>query len=185
MSNCENASLVLSTYNGTTSNNGASCTWSNINFRSVLGNMYDKYDNFNLTLNTISSSYVGANVGSTAITASPNGEFDRNLLVKVSGLPFQNNSFYVSNNGGVNQSGSIFGTMFLARSQTNTQYFYSSNIAQFCKNKEVTDISIDLLRFDFTTPATASAFPNMVYIFDIFPITDTKTEKVDHRMFIK
>ena len=39
MSNLQNASLVLSTNNGTSNNNRTSITWNNINLRTLLGDM--------------------------------------------------------------------------------------------------------------------------------------------------
>ena len=153
---------MLSTYNGTTFNNGASCSWSNINFRSLLGTLYDKYDCFNLTLNTVVSGVTSNTLGTSAFGSSVNGEGDRNLLIKFSGIPFINNSYMVNSNYNVNQSGAILGSFYMARSQVNTQYFYSSNIAMFGKNKEVSDITIDLVRLDFSTPVSGQAYPALV-----------------------
>ena len=82
--------LVLKTSdltNGSTTNIG-SCdtlrqnfTWFNINLRALLGDLYNQYDYFNLSLISISSSLASANVnaGSTE---------DRLVYVKLGGLPF-------------------------------------------------------------------------------------------------
>ena len=54
MSTNENASLVLNSVNASSTNSiKTSFTWANINLRSLLGDMYDRYDRFNLCLNTI------------------------------------------------------------------------------------------------------------------------------------
>jgi len=185
MSNYENASLVLSTYNGATSNNGASCTWSNINMRVLLGPLYDKYDCFNLTLNTIVSGVTAAGLGTSTFGTSASGEGDRNLLIKVSGIPFINNSYVVGSTYNVNQSAAILGSFYMARSQVNTQYFYSSNIAMFGKNQDIANLTIDLVRLDFSTPISAGVpYPNFVYIFDIFGIPkDDPQAKADKHIF--
>ena len=61
----ETASLLLksseltfgSTTNiGTADTNGTTLTWNNINLRVLLGDLYDKFDRFNLNLNTIATS---------------------------------------------------------------------------------------------------------------------------------
>ena len=66
MSNSQNASLVLNTASGTdvslimnqvlTVANKSAHQWTNINLRSLLGDIYDKYTLFNLCLNTVASS---------------------------------------------------------------------------------------------------------------------------------
>ena len=44
----ENASLVLNTYESTMTDNNTINTWTNVNLKSVLGDMFDKYETFNL-----------------------------------------------------------------------------------------------------------------------------------------
>ena len=46
-----NASLVLSTTTSSNNTSRTSFTWNNIDLRMLLGDMYDKYDRFNLCLN--------------------------------------------------------------------------------------------------------------------------------------
>ena len=48
MTNLQNASLVLSTNNGTSNTTRTSTTWTNIDLRTLLGDMYNKYDMFNI-----------------------------------------------------------------------------------------------------------------------------------------
>ena len=87
MSNLQNASLVLSTNNGTSNNNRTSTTWNNINLRMLLGDMYEKYDLFNLCLNSVSS---GATLNN--IYKAPT---DSNVLMRVSGIPFINSTYNI------------------------------------------------------------------------------------------
>ena len=87
MSNLQNASLVLSTNNGTSNASRTSTTWTNINLRSLLGDMYDKYDMFNLCLNTVAT---GTSANNFYATSS-----DMQVMIRVSGLPFINNTYNV------------------------------------------------------------------------------------------
>ena len=87
MPNLQNASLVLSTNNGTANNNRTSITWNNINLRTLLGDMYEKSDLFNLCLNSVSSGATLNNVYK--------GPTDSNVLMRVSGLPFINSTYNI------------------------------------------------------------------------------------------
>ena len=87
-----NASNAPVTYFGTTINNNigriaqnrSSLSWYNVNLKSILGSMYDKYEKFNIYLNFIA----GSGTGGTAETT-----LDYRLFqVQVSGLPFINNN---------------------------------------------------------------------------------------------
>jgi hypothetical protein len=83
-----------STNIGTCDQFRTSFTWNNINLRMLLGSMYDQYDYFNISLISISSSLTQAlAVGATAD--------DKMVFVKMSGLPFINQTFQQStgNNG--------------------------------------------------------------------------------------
>ena len=95
MTSQEKATLVLKTsdltYNsssniGTANSTGTVCTWNNINLRVLLGNLYDKYERFNLCLNTF--------------TANSSGvlEADSGTYITLAGLPFVNNSYVVKSN---------------------------------------------------------------------------------------
>jgi hypothetical protein len=97
-----NASLVLSTNNGTTNASRTSTTWSNINLRSLLGDMYDKYDTFNLCLNTVATG-----VSQSYYNASPN---DLQVLLRIQGLPFLNNTYNIGNTYNANNNICTIGT---------------------------------------------------------------------------
>ena len=56
----ENATLVLRTFDVNTSLQNTYYVWENIYLRNLMGNMYDKYETFNLCLTSISSTTVGA-----------------------------------------------------------------------------------------------------------------------------
>ena len=181
MSVSENASLVLNSVNCSSTNSiKSSFTWNNINLRSLLGDMYDKYDRFNLCLNTIASAYT-----LTGLTGATNNQ----CLIRVSGLPFVNNTYNISSSGlNVNNSSTIIATFTFSSSAPAvpiTQYFYGSNIATFSKNSDITSITIDYVRvYDLLTPDSTNSFPQMTFIFDIFGIDDYKTNDVSRRIKI-
>lgn len=178
MSNLENASLVLRTADlpaGSSTTLGScdafntSFTWNNINMRTLLGTMYDKYDTFNLCLSSITTEIA---VGSFGY-----GLIDRIAVINVGGLPFVNNTY----NTGLkcNTTTAVLGTFTFVANQSTSQFFYSSNVATFGKNQDVCNISINYTRIipngagTYVTQNSATAanvFPNVVFIFDIFGI---------------
>ena len=93
MSYQEIACLVLKTNvlptNGTTNAYGtgnsklSSFTWTNINLRTLLGDMFDKYDRFMLLLQNISQS----------LAAAMSSGDDRCILINMSGLSFVNSTY--------------------------------------------------------------------------------------------
>ena len=249
MSNSQNASLVLNTASGTdvslimnqvlTVANKSAHQWTNINLRTLLGDMYDKYDTFNLCLNTVASSlpnsvaittqalsasvqtagtqvtlattnaaiqigqYVTgvnvppnttvSNISSNTLTLSNptltgipastvlsfySAGFATNenlqVIMRVSGLPFINNTYNITSSGNVNSSYCTIGTFTFGGNSTATQYFYGSNIATFGKNQDICNITIDYIRIsDLKGPTvtnTLNIFPNVSFIFDIFGI---------------
>jgi hypothetical protein len=100
------ACLVLKTnvlpMNGTTNDYGTSnsintiFTWNNINLRSLLGDMFDKYDRFLLLLQNISNASPSATPGDAVD--------DRAILMNMSGLSFINSNYvqtFQSNTGSV------------------------------------------------------------------------------------
>ena len=90
ISSQQNGIAVSNTY-GFTDAFKTNCTWTNINMRDVLGDMYDEYDEFNLVLsNMISMSHVNwsvvlANFGDTAN--------DETNYIEITGLDFQNQGY--------------------------------------------------------------------------------------------
>ena len=97
MSNSRTASLVLNSYAATSTNTGkTSLTWSNINLRTLLGDMFDKYETFNLCLNTIHTGLPPAIFTTTAD--------DANVIMKVSGIPFINNTYNTGTKTNTNSS---------------------------------------------------------------------------------
>ena len=114
---------------------GSSMTWNNINLRSVLGTLYDKYDTFNLCLNTISTSQANT------IDVNPDS---KNITIKLGGLPFINQTYNVKS--GSSSSSTSLATFNFTSSSSTTQYYYSNNIATFGKNSDTCNITIEYFR---------------------------------------
>jgi hypothetical protein len=138
--------------------------------------MYNKYDRFNLCLNTISSGISADYLANQA---------DAQVLVRVSGLPWINNSYNIKANGSHNTGTTVIASFLFVNNSQQNQYFYSSNIATFCKNSDIASITIDYIRVsDLAAPAVANgtAFPHVAFIFDIFGIDDFKIDQVQQRI---
>lgn len=103
MTSQEKALLVLKTsdltYNtsnsiGTANATGTQCTWNNINLRVLLGNLYDTYDRFNLTLNTFTTGPLNGVIA----------DADTGTYITLSGLPIVNNTYAVRTNSISNEA---------------------------------------------------------------------------------
>jgi len=114
---------------------GSSITWNNINLRTLLGDMYDQFDIFNICLNTISTAQ--------ANTIDPNAD-SRNVNVKIGGLPWINQTYNVKT--GVNGMTTTLATFNFTPSSATTQYYYSNNIATFGKNSDTCNLTIEYWR---------------------------------------
>jgi hypothetical protein len=170
MSNLQIASLVLrssdltlnsSTQYGTCDAARLTQTWNNINLRTLLGDMYDKYDLFNICLNTITTSTSAANTGAS--------NDDRNVIIKLSGLPFVNQTYSVKQ--GCNTNICPIASFQFISNATSTQLFYSNNAFTFGKSQQLCNLTIQYGRvIDDLLPATGTIYPNMVFLFDIIGV---------------
>jgi len=164
--NSVNASLINSMRN-------------NINLRNLFGDMYDKYDRFNLCLNCISTAYTDS-----ALSGTTNSQ----VLIRLSGLPWIGCNYYITSNAiNVNNIYNIIGTFKFSSStpQEPITFIYNNNIATFSKNSDITSITIDYLRLvDLLTPDTTNTYPQVSFIFDIYGIDEYKTNDVSRRIKI-
>lgn len=171
MSTLRHASLVLKTsdFAVNTLNSFGFCdsvkariTWNNINLRSLLGDMYDAYDSFNLCLNTIATTKAGV------IDAS-----NQDLYVRISGLPWSNQCYNVKN--GSNGSSTILGAFNYLSGASQVQYYYSNSIATFSKNQDICNITIEFVRISddiLGAPSGQVAYPNTIIILDIVGVKE-------------
>ena len=180
----ETASLVLksseltfgSTTNvGTADTNGTTLTWNNINLRVLLGDLYDKFDRFNLNLNTIATSQANS-IGTAAD--------DRCCYVTIDGLPWVNNTYNQKTN--TNTTSTVIESCVFASQGQTTQYFYGNNTTTFIKNKDIASITITLLKIlDNSKPSTTNAFPNIIFIFDIEGVEAYRVKDVTESRLLK
>lgn len=186
----ESASLVLKTSdlpaNGT-NNIGSSdqyytnMTWSNINLRTLLGNMYDKYDKFALVPVAYQS-----NIGDGTFGATSD---DRIVTINIAGLPFTNNVYNSSS-----KTNQVSSTFYVTRFVQNTFMAGTTggSVLTFTKNQELVNLNIFYQRIAVNGSGnynitTTTAFPQMVFTFNIFGIskTDRVADMNSSRMFDK
>ena len=167
--NIEHASLVLkpnlltagTTNSFGTSNTGRTIyTYSNINMRNILGNMYNKYSKFNLVLK---------NVMTEAVNTWGNVGQDQAVTINISGLNFINN--YEVTTKTTTQQSTL--TSLLFNPSGSLSVTYTNNcVATFITNgPENVDITITYQRIsDGLTPD--GVFGKVLFIFDIIPINN-------------
>ena len=134
-------------------------TWYNVNFRSILGDMMDKYTKFNIKL-------VSMHFTSVAFTTTDLVE----LLCKINicGLPFSNCNYDFKKNL-VNYS--VIGLHTITDSTQ--QYFLEDNSITIHKPSEKSDIRIFLTTFDGLPPDwTTFIAPQYEFNFKIYGIKD-------------
>ena len=144
---------------GSWSNGKQKTSW-RINFRNLLGEQYRDNDLYVLRLNQLA--YAQANF--------PNANADRQIIVNISGLRFQNSTYSVSSGNNTDRNQLVI----LNMATTSTTIDYSPNIAMcnFTISGEYVTITIELLRTIDNQPAqyNLEKFPHMVYQFDIYSV---------------
>jgi hypothetical protein len=135
-------------------------TWYSVNFENILNGLYDKYDMFNLRLNSVSYT----NQAAFGVAA-----FDRLTYFQVNDLPWENNSYSTTRK--CNTNSTVLGAVNFAQGAANTIAFDNSFIATFRKQKTA-NITIQLLTLDGNPPAlnAATQFPRISFYFDIIPV---------------
>ncbi len=173
MSNIEYATLCLSNKFGIADAKNISCTWNNINIRTLLGPMYDKYDTFVLSLESIMQSESADDVGVS--------NDDALVLVQMSGLPFINTTFNIQT--GFNNYSTILTPIHVGSNTINFNTF-NNVFRTFGKASDLINITIGFLRYDFAPGNTTlvNPYPNMTYIFNIFGIAKEKGDLNNTRM---
>ena len=126
---------------GTIANNRCTLTWKNVDMRRVLGEMYDKYETFNMYLYQINQS-VG--FGGSATCAANQQLVD----IRIRGLQFLNNGY---NTISRNNTSSAFLTSYVLNLTSNANAsigtvtpMFNPTIVTFGKNSDCVDITIDM-----------------------------------------
>lgn len=139
--------------------------WNNINLRLLLGDLYDKYDTFNLCLTSIScgapSEAIGANYLDNDID---NGH----LTVYISGLPFINNTYDVAKCRNIHEAPLGIFTYPTATTTIGYRVYNDAGIVTFGKSQEQCNIQISMRRvFDDDEPVSVNYLPITNYMFTI------------------
>lgn len=147
--------------------------WNNINLRTVLGDMYDEYETFNLSLTSIGSSKTPAGLGANFGNSDINNLF---LTVYIEGLPFIHNTYDVAKR--INTGRAVLG--IFTYPQTNAtialRVFNQSGTLTFGKSQEQCTLTLTFKRVsDDATPETIDAFPNTNFTFFINGIRKAST----------
>jgi hypothetical protein len=171
-----------STNIGTCDQFRTSFTWNNINLRMLLGDMYDQYDYFNISLISISSSLT------QALAAGATAD-DKIVFVKMSGLPFINQTFQQST--GNNGTFAYVSTLSIPLTANTSTQFYNNlgNVCTFNKDQDQCNINISFFRvLDDTKPAlnAGNINPQFSFIFVITGINKPDNpDRINHLMRIK
>lgn len=176
MENIEKASLILKTNQAGIINTArTSITWNNINLRTLLGSMYDKYETFNLSINSIQTTE--SLLSLTLLTA-------RACYINISGLPFLNNTYDVQLQS--NTSTANLCSFTVPSEDTSQLTFYQNHFLTFSKHQESLNISLEYRQvIDNNPPSSlsfADQFPHTVFSFSIYGIPKIENDSNGSRM---
>ena len=162
---------------GKVSNNRTSVTWKNINLKTLLGDMFEKYDRFNINLNYIAG-------GATAGNAETNAD-NRLFQVKLSGLPFTSsyNQPTQTNVGSVNLT-----VVQVPSTASTTWYnnFLSQQYFTFTK-QDLVNITVDLHTVATDTyyvPSNANLMiGHLILSFNIYGVENFEKKDITSQRF--
>ena len=155
-------------------------TWFNINLRNLLGDLYNQYDYFNISLVSMSSS---------AAAASLQGNIDdKTDYVEISGLPFVNQTYdQPTQNNHTSATLTIYQIPTSAIAATQQYNNSQINVLTFGKSQDLCNINIALLRVLDNKKPTTLTIPNPQFAF-IFIITGVDRSdnpyRINHSMKI-
>ena len=148
-------------------------TWNNINLRTLLGDLYDKYDLFNLCLKNI--------VVATSTAASGTLSDDKTILINLGGLPFVNQTYNQATN--TNLSSIVLSPFIMASGGPSFNQITNLKQFTFSKNQDICNIRINYTKvLDGAIPTGTASYPNYVFIFDIYGIPRDEGNKNSTRM---
>jgi len=152
---------------GIVAKNRTSITWFNVSLKTVLGDMYDKYERFNIALNFIAGSQTGTSSGSSD---------NRIFTVKMGGLPWTS-SYDVGL--GCNTGKVILTAVQIPINGSSTwvNNYFTQQYYTFTK-QDLCNITMDLHTLVTDTYYTVSANSNMLghctFSFNIYGIEEYK-----------
>ena len=181
------ACLVLKTnvlpMDGTTNSYGTSnsmntiFTWTNINLRTLLGDMFDKYDRFLLLLQNIS------NCSPTLAPGSATN--DKCFLINMSGLSFINSNYvqkFQLNTGSV-----IICPYLMSGTNAQSQLYNNFAVAPFIKQNDIVNITINYTRIEDDVPvaSTTTVYGHVCFIFNIVGLEEYRVKDVMNKRLLK
>jgi hypothetical protein len=190
MSYQETACLVLKTNNlttyGTTNAYGsgnrtlASFTWTNINLRTLLGDIFDKYDRYLLLLQNISHAKAGDFVKSGDQTADAN---NRGILINMSGLSFVNSTYIQKLQS---SSGALIVCPFIfVSNNVQSQLYNNFAVSAFIEQNDIFNIGINYNIINYDSASTSVTYPHAVYIFNIVGLEEYRIKNVMNNRLLK
>lgn len=133
-------------------------TWYNISLKTIMGNMYEKYDKFNIKLVSI--------MYSSVLTPSTSAA-DLSLKINIDGLPFSNCTYHSIINS--NTSVCVIGG-FQLNTNTNQLYYNDDNIFCIEKPPSNANIRIFLTRLNDVPVSWDSLGPQIDFFFRIYGV---------------
>jgi hypothetical protein len=149
----ENLALGINNSVGQITNKGYTIKWKNINPQLLLGDMYNKYERFNLNLASYSSRRTAASLS------------DSEMTYYISGLPWSNQSYSLKS-GSITSKAPLFSLCLVNTTASGTDSF-GQNMNTLTFNKPISnfDITIDMRNSIDTTPN--QIMNHQTFIFDI------------------
>ena len=187
--NVEKAKLVLSSCCSAKYVNWANTSfgWDSVNMRTILGDMYDKYDTFNLSLCSISTTSAPTDCVYGGVSQ---GNYDGlYVLMNMSGLSFKNQTYNVKT-GNMCPSIVLLPFTLPALKNTSTKNNYTGYIYTFEKSQDLCNINIwysrisdgfavgGIINGGSTYFPSAVPYPYTVFTFDIVGVEKTKKLRI-------
>ena len=141
---------------GTISSSAQTIKWKNVNFRMVLGDMYDKYDKFNITINSYSIKE------STDDLAA----YECDFVYYISGLPFSNQTYNLRT-GNLSNKSVLMTTHFenIQNAGAPMQFNILKNTVTIHKPTQLCDITISAVLNN--NALTNQLFNHQTFVLDI------------------
>ena len=165
---------------GTSNAKNTSFTWTNINLRTLLGDMFDKYDRYLLLLQNISHAKSNDFVKSGETTADSD---NRAILINMSGLSFVNSTYVQklqSNSGGL-----IVCPFIFISNNVQSQLYNNFAVSAFIKQNDNVNISINYTIINDDSAASAVVYPHTVFIFNIVGLEEYRIKDVMNTRLLK
>lgn len=152
-------------------------TFSNISMKNILGNLYDQYETFNISLNSVT-------IPQSAVTYGAVGSNLNNIMLFMDGLAFKASNTY-SNLTRTSQTLAMVANFQLPTWVVNGTgdilYFNGTFVNTFSKYEEYIDITLSLRSPTGAVQVPAGPYPLMVYNFTIVGAVKLETPEYPHK----